>query len=260
MANRWQKNVKIWVYRLLEFRDGPGCFICGKLPKKGKIHDIDHADNDKTNDDPENLHLLCHSCNCKKRDMSLNDQLKLIRSYSAKNVCVSECDKGFGKTAEVKELVGYRKGSPEMFANACFENQFREWILKEVKGWGSYSKQEAMATGAELVGCSPVTIGRYITKLISDAGPLELGLNSMNIQILRLKEFYQASTEEQEDINAEIIENYGQEEIKRNIKDFCWVCGWWQQDHKKCQHGLLPLQLNGCLCIYYTERSEINGN
>ena len=188
--------------------------------------------------------------------MSQEEQLRLIYSYSAKNVCVSECEKGIGKTAEVKELAGYRKGSPEMIANACFENQFRTWILKEVKDWSSYSTAEAMATGAEIVGCSPVTIGRYITKLVSDAGPLELSVNSMNIQVLRLKEFYQVNAEEQKEINAEIISNIGQVKIDRSIKEFCNACGWWQEEKKQCQHRLLPIQPNGCLCAYYFEKVQ----
>ncbi len=124
------------------------------------------------------------------RSLSPADHLRSIHSYSAKNERERERERGNSQTSIVKELIDYRKGSPEMQANACFEVQFREWILTQVKDWGSYPKTDAMATGAEYVGCSPLTIGRYISKLVSDAGPLELATNGMNIQVLQLKDYY----------------------------------------------------------------------
>ncbi len=191
MPKRFQPNVKNWVYRYLVLRDGEKCLICGAKPKKGKLLDIDHADNDTTNNEPSNLHLLCHKCNCSLRSKSSKNHVRFVAKHSAKNERERERERGNSQTSIVKELIDYRKGSPEMQANACFEVQFREWILTQVKDWGSYPKTDAMATGAEYVGCSPLTIGRYISKLVSDVGPLELATNGMNIQVLQLKAYYQ---------------------------------------------------------------------
>jgi len=61
--------------------------------------------------------------------------------------------------------------------------------------------------------------------------------------------------EDRDEAQAEIIEKYGRAKVGRAIKEFCWVCKWWQK-FKSCQHRLLPLQRNGCLCVYYTEREQ----
>jgi len=186
-----QKPAKNMAYKFLVRRDGEQCLICRRKPtKKRPLLDIDHADNNPENDDPENLHLLCHSCNCKMRSLTVSEHLRTIFDHSAKNERERERARGNGSTEAVKEMIDYQAGSPEMQANACFEIRFREWILEEIQKDGSYPKAEAKATGAELVGCSPLTIGRYISKLVSNAGPLEIAKNRMDIQVLRLKDYY----------------------------------------------------------------------
>ena len=189
MGNRWQSNVKSWVYRYLVLRDGEHCLICNRKPKKRKLLDIDHIDNNPDNTDPDNLCLLCHSCNCKMRSLTPREHLKLIRSYSDKNVCVRVRESGIGKTTEIKNTIDFKAASPEMFANACYENQYREWVLQQVREHTEYPKIEAINAGAEEVGCSPVTAGRYLSKLLSMSGPLEL-VNSFYGFMVKLKGGY----------------------------------------------------------------------
>lgn len=174
MANRFQRNQHEMAYRFIAARDGEYCLdpACRKGPPRVKLQ-IDHADNNPSNWDPDNLHLLCQRHNLKMRQLTRAEHKRLIALYSAKNVCVQKCARGNPSTALAKELVDYRQGSTEMQANSYFENQYREWILAYIKSNGMIPKEEAIYSGAETVGSSPATTTRYLKKLTSTAGPLQ---------------------------------------------------------------------------------------
>ncbi|MCP4647750.1 MAG: hypothetical protein GY852_08490, partial [bacterium] len=93
-------------------------------------------------------------------------------------------------THQIKGKVNYEAGSPEMFANACFEEEYREWLLAQVKEYRQYPKLEAVNAGAEQVGCSPLTSARYLSKLLSESGPLELVKSPYGLSVT-FKRWYQ---------------------------------------------------------------------
>ena len=177
MTRRWGVNTRLWAYRYLAIRDGEQCGECGILPTTQNALDIDHLDGDPKNNRPDNLRLLCRACNT-----TLGNK---ARPSSAKRE--RERKEGKPATRIVKEDAGYRQGSPEMKANLLYEVSFRRWLMSQVSSQGGYPKKEAIAEGAELVGCSPLTTARYIEKLTSKAGPLREGKDLLGHTILVLK-------------------------------------------------------------------------
>ena len=68
--------------------------------------------------------------------------------------------------------IDFESGSPEMHANGLYEDKARSWLVELVAARGDVLKRDAINAGAEFVGCSPMTIRRYIDKLTSLVGPL----------------------------------------------------------------------------------------
>lgn len=196
MPRRWGVLTRIWVYRYLVLRDGERCARCGKIPTTRNDPtaqnslDIDHIDGNPRNADPSNLRLLCRSCNV------------ALENHSRTGDCPGdqcECESAVGGggtvggrrkvTTEIGRVdVPYREGSPEMQANLIYEVPFRRWVLGKISEVGSYSKADAIAEGAEVVGCSPTTTARYLSKLTSPSGPLQLGQDVLGHPTLVAKE------------------------------------------------------------------------
>jgi len=187
MPNRFQINQHDIAYKFIAARDGDYCLRCKKKPTSDKPLQIDHADNNSRNWDPENLHLLCQADNTELRGMPAAEHIKLIQEYSAKNERERARERGREGTHMVKELVDYRNASPEMKANSYYETQYREWILTTVREQGFIVKAEAINSGAEVVGCSPLTATRYLSKLTSSVGPLKESKDATGTVIISFK-------------------------------------------------------------------------
>lgn len=172
MANRFQIRQHDIAYRFIAARDGEYCLKCRRKPPAVPLQ-IDHADNDPNNWDPENLHLLCQKDNIELRGKPVAKHKRLIRGYSANNERERARERGRESTHLVKDLVDFRNASPEMKANSYYETQYREWLLTIIREQGLITKVEAVNSGAEVVGCSPLTSSRYLTKLTSSVGPLK---------------------------------------------------------------------------------------
>ena len=172
MANRFSIRQHDIAYRFIAARDGQHCLICKKKPPATKLQ-IDHADNNPENWDPENLHLLCLKHNLAFRGKPVAEHKRLIRTYSANNERERARERGREGTHLVKEMVDFRNASPEMKANSYYETQYREWLLTVIREQKFITKVEAANSGAEVVGCSPLTANRYLAKLTSSVGPLK---------------------------------------------------------------------------------------
>lgn len=181
MPRRWGINTRLWVYRFLVIRDGELCARCYEIPTTQNDLDIDHIDGNDWNNEPDNLRLLCRPCN-----VTLANQARKLPSDQY--VYERERKEGKAQTRVSRDIVNYKEGSVEMQANFLFELEFRKWLLGKVNEAGGYSKQDAIASGAELVGCSPSTTERYLKKLVSRAGPLREDRDMLGDFILTLKE------------------------------------------------------------------------
>ncbi len=186
MANRFQVMNHAIAYQFIAARDGEHCLICGKKPPKTKLQ-IDHADNNTDNWNPDNLHLLCQKDNTSLRGKPISEHKKTIQTYSARNERERARERGREGTHLVKELVDYRTGSQEMKANSYYEIQYREWVLSVVREHGVITKLEAVNSGAEVVGCSTLTAGRYLVKLTSGVGPLKESKDATGTVVLNFR-------------------------------------------------------------------------
>lgn len=185
MPRRWGINTRLWAYRYLVLRDGEQCARCFEIPTAQNTLDIDHADGNSQNNDPSNLRLLCRRCN-----VTLENKARVDRIPPSDQ---EEREKTEGQPATriVREAVNYKQGGAEMQANFLFEVDFRNWLLEKVRGTGGYPKVDAIAAGAEIVGCSPSTTTKYLVKLTSSAGPLKESKDLLGDIYLELKDHLQ---------------------------------------------------------------------
>ena len=103
-------------------------------------------------------------------------------------VQVSEREKETGRTGEVREVVDYSKGSPEMQASDLFEVPYLRWLYDQIKRKGKLTKQDAINAGARHVGASTSTTRRYLDKETSSEGGLEVVKDEDRQNIVRLRE------------------------------------------------------------------------
>lgn len=184
---RYTPKVLFWLYRFLVLRDTEQCLLCSRKPGKGRRLEIDHMDTNPQNDDPDNLCLLCPQCNKRLEILNPAEHKKILRKRYVQFVCESVCVRGNPSTLINHSEVDYSKGSPEMQANSRFENPYREWILERVRLHGYYPKEEAINSGAEEIGCSPASASRYLVKLTSESGVLDIFNSPQRKAMLRLK-------------------------------------------------------------------------
>ena len=181
------------------------------------ILEIDEIDGNPGNHADWNLRLLSRTCNlalgcgwaedgkggmrvvcesvCDKPCASMERRMKSMRG--ARRVDRAE-EKAKGRERErferhlstrlIREVVDFGEGSPEMQANAIFEKSFRQYVLNEVRELGHISYYEAWDGGAEFAGCSPMSAQRYINKLKSKPGPLQVVIDSAGQKQLTWKE------------------------------------------------------------------------
>lgn len=174
MPKRFTPKVHDTLYRFIAARDGEYCLdpSCHKRPPKVRL-EIDHADNDPSNWDPDNLHLLCQRHNLKMRQMTTREHIRLIKAYCDFNVCVCVREKGLKDTPEIREIIDFRCGSTEMQANSHYEPVYRDFIFRVLNAQGEAEKKDLNNSASHYCGCSPVTGRRYLEKLTSSIGPLK---------------------------------------------------------------------------------------
>jgi hypothetical protein len=140
------KRTRDKLYPIIVKRDGECCNFCGKKPPEYELV-IDHKDNDNSNNELYNLQLLCRACNYKKNPRRPLDQ------------CVSVSK----KTAEDSISINRQK-----------EPQFRKFVYAEIGRKGKVLWDVLAASGAEIVGISIETARKYLVKMTSEYGQLQI--------------------------------------------------------------------------------------
>ncbi len=189
MPKRFTVKQHETVYQFIAARDGEYCIIsdCHKRPLPNAPLQIDHADNNPDNWHPENLHLLCKKHNLAMRSVTKREHQKTISDCCALNERERARERGREGTNLVKDLVDYRNASPEMKANSYYEIQYREWVLTTIRENGFITKEEALNSGSEVVGCSQLSAGRYLAKLTSGVGALKQTKDATGTMIVSFK-------------------------------------------------------------------------
>src|SRR4030042_350863 len=120
MPNRFQTKQYQAIAPFIDERDGTYCLACfieaGQRRGTRSKLEIDHADSDRRNWSPENLHWLCKKHNITFRSLSVEAHVSLMARYSAENVC--ERVRRNEHLPETKRKVSYLSGSPEMQVNS----------------------------------------------------------------------------------------------------------------------------------------------
>jgi hypothetical protein len=191
MPNRFHTKVRNALFDQIAARQGAWCLHCGFWPARDGPPDghgeleIDHADNDTTNWDIENLHILCNKCNLEFRQYSIDMKLQILKQDSDRNVYVCEERHLISDTEILRLRVDYTKGSTELQINNSCEVKFRNWVLKMIDQSGALCREDLINGGAEVAGCSIVTTEKYLKKLTSITGPLQcLPRNQLNQTII----------------------------------------------------------------------------
>jgi len=184
MGKRWTPQLRAWAYRFLVARDGEYCILCGESHCKLQI---DHRNGNPNNNEPENLCLLCASCNKKLQCLTPEQHKSLIKKRCAHNIRVRESLCGNTATVIARAEIDYTAGSVQMQANGRYEPQFREWLLDTIQKMGYFPLDDAMYSGAEVTGGSSETMQRYIKKMTSSKGVLELVTNERRQKVLKYK-------------------------------------------------------------------------
>jgi len=147
-------------YDLLAKQDGEYCRCCGKLSSEGQLV-IDHRNNNNSDNNLENLQLLCRHCNYLKNPRQPVD---LCVSESIIDGTVSEID-----------------------TNRRKEPLFRKFTVHLIHDHTEVPEHDIINSGSEEIGISPVTAKRYLDKLCSGRGLLER-VNRVNTIMIRYKD------------------------------------------------------------------------
>ena len=145
MSNMNNRQRKIAYAHLKKF--GAYCRGCQALESEKKL-EIDHKDNNNSNNHPSNWQFLCRSCNYIKNPR--------LAEREPLDVCGGECDL-FSKPTEIS-------------INREKEPEFREYVIQQVARNGKMKRRELVNTASERIGISQKTATRYLDKMCSYEG------------------------------------------------------------------------------------------
>jgi len=147
---------RLKLYKLVADRDGEYCRCCGVLAWERQLI-IDHIDNNSSNNNPENLQLLCRACNYLKNPRRPVDE------------CVSECESA--------------DQTSELAVNRLKEPMFKQYVATRINESGQAPEEDLVNAGAERLDLSPVTTKRYLNKLCSSDGIYERASSGKTVVI-----------------------------------------------------------------------------
>ena len=132
------------IYAELSQKHGALCQFCGRRPEDMQLV-IDHIDNNNSNNDRQNLRLLCRRCNYIKNPRRPVDE------------CVSD---------NVNEKMS------ELHVSTVIKPKFKELVYHELNENSVVTQNELLNTSSELLNISQVTAKRYLDGMCSKAGLL----------------------------------------------------------------------------------------
>lgn len=139
-----RKSKRIELYHLLIQRDGDRCRICHVSGYRARLV-VDHIDNDSRNNELSNLQLLCRTHNYRKNPRPL-------------------------KTIDSQIIQDPKPQTFEMRRNIQAEPKFRAWLWAQLTKRMRITEGEAINSGSEVAGISPLTARRYLSKVCSAEG------------------------------------------------------------------------------------------
>ena len=196
---RWTER-ELAAWRLvLEMRDGKACQDCGKYPEEMERpvlwNEIDHINEKKYDDRPENLQFLCKPHNTAK-----SNRLRPRRGKHAESTAEEQGHTGADLAgtgddstislslspaeirAQQRDVISFQDGKPEMRAKGIYSDLFARWVWKALAQQGGFMvKKEAIPAGAFVTGASKRTIEDYFDVACSFEGPLRYANNEAGV-------------------------------------------------------------------------------
>ena len=175
------------IYPALMKQQGGVCAQCG-LAEKDAAEDqlcIDHIDDNRANTSFANLQLLCRSDNTSKenrrraelRTAQMLNGHKNGHSPAPVAQVTSEREREKLLNSELRGRFDYQRGSIEMQANDWYEPVVVQYLSSRVSQEGTADYVDTVNAAAELAGCNPTTVKRYLDKKTSSVGQYEIVKN-----------------------------------------------------------------------------------
>jgi hypothetical protein len=139
------------LFEQLRARDGERCNVCKRFGNCNTLV-VDHRDNNPDNNGLSNLQLLCRRHNYTKNPRGSKPKMVL----------------------DSRELAQPKITSAEFLKNTKSEPSFCHWIHRILRKEHRIPYDDAINSGAQMAGCSPVTAKRYLDKLTSSVGPCQV--------------------------------------------------------------------------------------
>lgn len=174
---------------------GRRCYICGRTDRP---LELDHRNGDPTFNpmDGSNWGAACGPCNRAKgplrgpgkRGIRMRGLLAaIIPGTNHREGSLESNGEGERKGEGEYEGVTVRMMSAEMKKNMECEPRFREYAVRVVRQLGEISMSDLVYAGSEYAGCVDQTGRRYLAKMLSLAGLLELFVSPAGVKMVRMK-------------------------------------------------------------------------
>lgn len=152
-----------WCYAALVERDGEQCSLCGVGPPL----EIDHVNSNLNDLRLSTKRLLCKSCNVKEQHRLLRFMAESVKRERETGGIVSPV---VVRPEDVSGEISY-----ESRKNLESEPRYVDWVMERLKpGQMPLSVNDAIYGAAYLFQLSPTTTRKYLMKLASLYGPLEI--------------------------------------------------------------------------------------
>lgn len=161
-------------YEILARSEGEECLVCrmekGKRvgPPSRKLV-IEHADNDKTNWDWDNIHLACYSCNKKMEQWPVRVKKQKLQAYGDQREKERERENLPTRKTVLKDEVDYSTASTEIQLNRIYHTKWMNYVHQRVEEEGAPNKNALVSAAAKVSGCSLQISKNYMTVEVSDA-------------------------------------------------------------------------------------------
>ena len=172
------------IYPALLEQQGGVCAKCGVAEKDSTegYFCIDHIDDNKMNPSFTNLQLLCRPDNTSKenyrraelRTAEMLNGHKNGHSPGLVSQVSREREREKSDAGGLRGVLDYQRGSIEMQANDWYEPVVVQYLAARVKQDRQADYVDTVNAAAELAGCNPTTVKRYLDKKTSSVGQYEI--------------------------------------------------------------------------------------
>lgn len=187
-------------YETIVQAEGEECIVCHMehiVPRKqlrrvyksprGFRFEIDHADNDRTNWDWENIHLVCKKHNCTLRGMTTSAHLTLMQAYRVQLEREREREGLTTWKSITKDMISFDGAPTVVQLNRRYRPIWIRYVIGLLTAEHSFDRTRLIVNAANKAGCSKQTSENYLAVEAADDGLLKITLNRDGEKIVVLR-------------------------------------------------------------------------